>query len=62
LTNNQQDKVNMEISSTKKQATINEGDEIISTIKQVFPEINETLEAMIFDKSLIYQKHSINKV
>jgi len=52
LTNNQQDKVNMEISSTKKQATINEGDEIISTIKQVFPEINETLEAMIFDKSL----------
>jgi DNA primase len=52
LTNNQQDKVNMEISNTKKPATINEGDEVISTIKQVFPEINETLEAMIFDKSL----------
>jgi DNA primase len=54
LTNNQQDKVNMEISSTKKTTTttINEEDEVISTIKQVFPEINETLEAMIFDKSL----------
>ena len=52
LTNNQQDKVNMEISNTKKTATINEEDEVISTIKQVFPEINETLEAMIFDKSL----------
>jgi len=52
LTNNQQDKVNMEISNTNKPATINEGDEVISTIKQVFPEINETLEAMIFDKSL----------
>ena len=52
LTNNQQDKVNMEISNIKKTATINEEDEVISTIKQVFPEINETLEAMIFDKSL----------
>jgi len=54
LTNNQQDKVNMEISSTKKTTTttINEEDEVISTIKQVFPEINESLEAMIFDKSL----------
>jgi len=52
LTNNQQDKVNMEISNTKKTATINEEDEVISTIKQVFPEINESLEAMIFDKSL----------
>ena len=52
LTNNQQDKVNMEIPNTKKTATINEEDEVISTIKQVFPEINETLEAMIFDKSL----------
>jgi len=53
LTNNQQDKVNMEISNTKKTTTtINEEDEVISTIKQVFPEINETLEAMIFDKSL----------
>ena len=26
--------------------------EIISTIKQIFPQINETLEAIIFDKSL----------
>jgi DNA primase len=52
LTNNQQDKVNMEISNTKKTTTINEEDEVISTIKQVFPEINESLEAMIFDKSL----------
>ncbi|MBA3750712.1 MAG: DNA primase, partial [Nitrosopumilus sp.] len=29
-----------------------EYDEILSTIKQIFPEINETLEAIIFDKSL----------
>jgi hypothetical protein len=42
----------MEISNTKKTTTINEEDEVISTIKQVFPEINESLEAMIFDKSL----------
>ena len=52
LTNNQQDKGNIEISNTKKTATINEEDEVISMIKQVFPDINETLEAIIFDKSL----------
>jgi DNA primase len=52
LTNNQQDKVNIEISNTKKTTILNEGDEVISMIKQVFPDINETLEAIIFDKSL----------
>ena len=54
LTNNQQDKENIEISNTQKTTTtiINEGDEVISIIKQVFPNINETLEAIIFDKSL----------
>ena len=52
MTNNQQDKGNIEISNTKKTATINEEDEVISMIKQVFPDINETLEAIIFDKSL----------
>jgi len=29
-----------------------EDEEIISTVKQAFPEINETLEAIIFDKSM----------
>ncbi|MDQ4073313.1 MAG: DNA primase DnaG [Thermoproteota archaeon] len=29
-----------------------ENEEIISTVKQAFPEINETLEAIIFDKSM----------
>jgi DNA primase len=31
---------------------LDEGEKIISTIKQIFPQINETLEAIIFDNSL----------
>lgn len=31
---------------------VDEGEKIISTIKQIFPQINETLEAIIFDNSL----------
>jgi len=31
---------------------LDDDDEIISTIKQIFPQINETLEAIIFDKYL----------
>jgi hypothetical protein len=41
-----------ESSAIKKRLTIKEEDEIVSIIKQVFPDINETLEAIIFDKSL----------
>ena len=32
--------------------TSKEDEEVISTVKKVFPEINETLEAMVFDKSM----------
>src|SRR5919112_307283 len=45
LTNNQKDKVNTENSNINKTTALNEGDEVISIIKQVFPNINETLEA-----------------
>jgi DNA primase len=40
---------------TKKDNNIlagKESEEIISTVKQAFPEINETLEAIVFDKSM----------
>ncbi len=36
----------------KNLSSMEEDEEIISTIKQIFPQINETLEAIIFDKSL----------
>jgi DNA primase len=36
----------------KNLSSMEEDEEIISTIKQIFPQINETLEAVIFDKSL----------
>jgi DNA primase len=36
----------------KNLSPFGEDEEIISTIKQIFPQINETLEAIIFDKSL----------
>lgn len=49
--NNLQEKINDE-SQLKKRLAIEEYEEIISAIKQVFPDINETLEAVIFDKSL----------
>ena len=50
--NDTEEKNNDELSAIKKRLTIKEQDEIISIIKQVFPDINETLEAIIFDKSL----------
>ena len=36
----------------KNNSRLSDDEEIISIIKKVFPEINETLEAVIFDKSL----------
>jgi hypothetical protein len=36
----------------KNNSRLSDDEEIISIIKKVFPEINETLEAIIFDKSL----------
>jgi DNA primase len=36
----------------KNLSHIEEDKEIVSTIKQIFPQINETLEAIIFDKSM----------
>jgi DNA primase len=36
----------------KNLSHIEEDKDIVSTIKQIFPQINETLEAIIFDKSL----------
>lgn len=50
--NDTEEKNDDELSAIKKRLTIKEQDEIISIIKQVFPDINETLEAIIFDKSL----------
>lgn len=50
--NDTEEKNNDELSAIKKRLTIKEEDEIVSIIKQVFPDINETLEAIIFDKSL----------
>ena len=41
-----------DIKHGKNKSSLNDDEEIISIIKQVFPEINETLEAIIFDKSL----------
>ena len=60
LTNNQQNKASVEDNSNKityasvdkNTPPIKEDDVIISTIKQIFPEINETLEAVIFDNSM----------
>lgn len=60
LTNNQQNKAFVEgnnnkikfVSVDKDTPPIKEDDVIISTIKQIFPEINETLEAVIFDNSM----------
>ena len=60
LTNNQQNKASVEdnnnkfkyVSADKNTPPIKEDDVIISTIKQIFPEINETLEAVIFDNSM----------
>src|SRR5919112_592298 len=43
---------NSDIKSGKNNSRLSEDEEIISIIKKVFPEINETLEAIIFDKSL----------
>jgi DNA primase len=50
--NDTEEKNNGELSAIKKRLTIKEEDEIVSIIKQVFPDINESLEAIIFDKSL----------
>jgi DNA primase len=50
--NDTEEKNNDELSAIKKRLTIKEEDEIVSIIKQVFPDINESLEAIIFDKSL----------
>ncbi len=58
--NNQQNKASVEDNNNKityanidkNTAHIKEDDAIISTIKQIFPEINETLEAVIFDNSM----------
>ncbi|MGN6623634.1 MAG: DNA primase DnaG, partial [Candidatus Nitrosocosmicus sp.] len=50
--NDTEEQNNDELSAIKKRLTIKEQDEIVSIIKQVFPDINETLEAIIFDKSL----------
>ncbi len=58
--NNQQNKASVEDNNDKITYTnidkntspIKEDDVIISTIKQIFPEINETLEAVIFDNSM----------
>jgi DNA primase len=58
--NNQQSKVSAEdhnnrINYTnidKNSISKNEDEEIFSTVKQIFPEINETLEAIIFDRSM----------
>ncbi len=58
--NNQQNKVSVEdynnqikyLNTEKNKAAIKEDEEIISTTKQIFPEINETLEAVIFDSSM----------
>lgn len=36
----------------KNTSPVREDEEIISTVKQIFPEINETLEAVIFDNSM----------
>jgi DNA primase len=43
---------NSDIKSGKNNSRLSEDEEIISIIKKVFPEINETLEAIIFDKSM----------
>jgi hypothetical protein len=58
--NNQQNKISVEDNSNKvayanidrNTSPIKEDEAIISTIKQIFPEINETLEAVIFDNSM----------
>ena len=58
--NNQQNKASVEDNNNKityaniekNTSPINEDGVIISTIKQIFPEINETLEAVIFDNSM----------
>ncbi|MEJ7640598.1 MAG: DNA primase DnaG [Candidatus Nitrosocosmicus sp.] len=58
--NNQQNKASVEDNNDeityanidKNTSPIKEDDVIISTIKQIFPEINETLEAVIFDNSM----------
>jgi DNA primase len=52
IVNDTEEKNNDELFAIKKRLTIKEEDEIVSIIKQVFPDINETLEAIIFDKSL----------
>ncbi len=58
--NNQQNKASVEYNNNKityanidkNTSPIKEDEVIISTIKQIFPEINETLEAVIFDNSM----------
>ncbi len=58
--NNQQNKASVEDNNNKityanidkNISPIKEDEVIISTIKQIFPEINETLEAVIFDNSM----------
>jgi DNA primase len=49
--NNLEDKNNDELFTDKKRLVVKEEDQILSTIKLVFPDINETLEAIIFDNS-----------
>ncbi|MBA3976892.1 MAG: DNA primase [Nitrosopumilus sp.] len=57
---NQQNKVSVEdnnnkityLNTEKNSSPKNEDEEIISTTKQIFPQINETLEAVIFDGSM----------
>ncbi len=60
VVNQQQNKVSVEdnnnkityLNSEKNSSPTNEDEEIISTTKQIFPQINETLEAVIFDGSM----------
>ena len=61
ILNNQQNKRSMESNNVnnfnypfldKNTSSINEDEKILLTVKQIFPEINETLEAIIFDKSM----------
>jgi DNA primase len=61
ILNNQQNKRSIEYNNInnlnyplldKNTSSTNENEKIILTIKQIFPEINETLEAIIFDKSM----------
>jgi DNA primase len=48
---NLEEKNNDELFTNKQRLAVKEEDQILLTIKKVFPDINETLEAIIFDNS-----------